>query len=130
VSFTTTQANNNIAYNGNNEIVFATTGVYKIGASPEFDMTSGNQSKSVLFWFSKNYTNIPDSASVQVVADKDSETYTYVEFIIDLQAGDNIQCWFASEEDTMRLAAFTANSFGYTHPAIPSIIITCQQITS
>ncbi len=128
ISYDTTQIASGVSYSGNNEIIVSSNGIYKIGASPEFDYTSGNKTKPVVFWFRKNYQDIPDSASVQVVSDKDSELYTYVEFIVDLQANDSIQCFFASSELTMQIASFSANSFGYTHPAIPSIILTVQQI--
>lgn len=129
ISYSTTEiASANVAYNGNNEIVFTTSGIFKIGCSPEFDYTSGNKVKGVYMWFRKNFEDIPNSASYQVVADKDAETYTYVEIITGISAGDNIQCFFASEEASMRLAAFSANSAGFTHPAVPSVILTIQQI--
>jgi hypothetical protein len=128
ISYDKTQIASGISYNGNNEIVFSKTGIYKVGCSPEFDMTT-NQLKPVVFWFKKNYQDITDSASLQVVQSKDAETYTYVEMLIDINAGDNVQCVFASSESTMSILAVSANTYSYTHPAIPSVILTCQQIS-
>lgn len=127
VSYNKTEANNNISINGNNEVVFHTTGIYQIVASPEF-VSDANQSANCYIWFRKNTVDVPDSASKMTVASKSAPVFTSVPFIIDISAGDSIQTIFASDEETVGLGAFSANVEGFSHPAVPSMILTAQQI--
>lgn len=127
VSYNKTEANNNISINGNNEVVFHTTGVYQVVASPEF-VSDANQAANCYVWFRKNSYDLSDSASKMTVASKSAPVFTSVPFILRVNAGDNIQTVFASEEDTVGLGAFSANVEGFAHPAVPSIILTINQI--
>lgn len=127
-AYNKTEANNSITLNGNNEIVFHTAGVYQIVASPEI-VSDVNKAANCVFWFRKNNADVPDSASKMTVASKTAPVFTSVPWIIDVNANDNIQTMFASEEETVALGAFKADSEGYTHPAVPSIILTMTRVS-
>jgi hypothetical protein len=111
----------------NTQIVFRTTGVFKVGISPQIDM-GVNQTKEFLIWFRKNGVDIPRSASMITLRDSNAEGFFYVELLIPMSKDDYLEFVFASNEATMELLAVPAQTSPYPRPAVPSAILTIEQL--
>lgn len=104
------------------KIVFTESGDYFIQFSAVF--SSGTSSaKTVDVWFRKNGTDIPRSNTRMTVQGNPNEAVMAVSSIVDLEAGDVFQLFWASPEATMALTSHSGLT-GPTRPDIPGIILT------
>jgi hypothetical protein len=94
-------------------------GVYKIGASIQFQNISTNKNQA-FFWFKLNGENIPLSASAVYLHDTGDNVLGYAEIIIALTTTDFIECSMSSSKAIR--AAFIGGTSDI--PEVPSIITT------
>lgn len=93
------------------------------------EVTSGNASaSSVTIWLRKNGVDVPDSASDWTIKGNDYYTVGW-NWVLQLADNDYIQIMWASADSTLKLIYFLPQSIPYTHPAIPSVIMTMTNVT-
>jgi hypothetical protein len=113
----------------NSQITFANAGVYNIQFSAQADRVSGSGSDSIDIWFRKNGTNIPESNGVITVAGGAAAAKTIASwnYMLKLSAGDYVElAWRTSDTNLQFIHEASATS--PTRPAIPSVIVTAQQV--
>jgi hypothetical protein len=104
-------------------ITILQAGNYSINTSIQFDTTSGG-TNSVSFWFMKNGTAIPWSASLVTVSNN-GETIGTVEILDTAAVGDQYAINMASGDANMTASAFPAAGLV---PGIPSVITNVKKI--
>ena len=97
-------------------IAVSTSGLYRWIASPQFDTTSGG-SQNVSFWFQKNGSNIPRSASRATVANN-AELFSAVEIYEQMNAQDTLSFCFTSSDTNMSLSYYPASGVVPDNPAL------------
>lgn len=108
------------------EITFANAGTYNIQFSAQYYYTGGGGAgQTVDVWFALNGTAIADSATKLVVPSNAPYVVAAWNFIVSLAAGDYIEIYWITDNANIRLEHLPAAS---PVPAIPSVIITAQQI--
>jgi len=113
----------------NSQITFANAGVYNIQFSAQADRVSGSGSDSIDIWFRKNGTDIPESNGVITVAGGAAAAKTIASwnYMLKLSAGDYVElAWRTSDTNLQLIHEPSATS--PTRPAIPSVIVTAQQV--
>jgi hypothetical protein len=113
----------------NSQITFANAGVYNIQFSAQADRVSGSGSDSIDIWFRKNGTDIPESNGVITVAGGAAAAKTIASwnYMLKLSAGDYVElAWRTSDINLQFIHEASATS--PTRPAIPSVIVTAQQV--
>ena len=113
----------------NSQITFANAGVYNIQFSAQADRVSGSGSDSIDIWFRKNGTDIPESNGVITVAGGAAAAKTIASwnYMLKLSAADYVELvWRTSDTNLQFIHEASATS--PTRPAIPSVIVTAQQV--
>jgi len=113
----------------NSRITFANAGVYNIQFSAQADRVSGSGSDSIDIWFRKNGTDIPESNGVITVAGGAAAAKTIASwnYMLKLSAADYVELvWRTSDTNLQFIHEASATS--PTRPAIPSVIVTAQQV--
>jgi hypothetical protein len=113
----------------NSQVTFANAGVYNIQFSAQADRVSGSGSDSIDIWFRKNGTDIPESNTVVTVAGGAAAAKTVAawNYMLNLSAGDYIELVWRTSDINLQLI-HEAAATSPTRPAIPSVIITAQQV--
>lgn len=108
------------------EITFAHAGTYNIQFSSQLHNTGGGGSgNTVNIWFRLNGNNIADSNTRLAVPSNVPYLVAAWNFIVSVAAGDYFEIvWFT---DNSNIILEHLNST-VTQPAVPSVIITAQQI--
>lgn len=100
---------------------------YNIQFSFQLHQTSSSNA-SVTIWLRKNGTDVPASAGEYDVKGND-HLVTAWNYVMELAANDYIQFYWASDSTSMTLDYQAAQTTPYSHPAIPSVIITLTNVT-
>jgi hypothetical protein len=113
----------------NSQITFANAGVYNIQFSAQADRVSGSGSDSIDIWFRKNGTDIPESNGVITVAGGAAAAKTIASwnYMLKLSAGDYVELVWRTSDTNLQLI-HEASATSPTRPAIPSVIVTAQQV--
>ena len=113
----------------NSRVTFANAGVYNIQFSAQADRVSGSGSDSIDIWFRKNGTDIPESNTVVTVAGGAAAAKTVAawNYMLNLSAGDYIELVWRTSDINLQLI-HEAAATSPTRPAIPSVIVTAQQV--
>lgn len=135
VAFNSTVANNDIFFTGSDGMHVIYNGIYNIQYSLQLVNTSNAQHYAWV-WLRKNGVDLKGSATkFSVVARKNATDHAYTcavsNVVVELQAGDYIEVWWAADAiyvpattDGIYMEYYGANSDGFTHPSIPSAIVT------
>ena len=123
--FDTTEYANGISIVGVSgpQIAVSSSGLYRWLASPQFDTTSGGVNE-VAFWFQKNGSNIPRSASRATVANN-AELFSAVEIFEKMNSQDTLSFCFTSADTNMKLSYLGASG---VIPENPALILVGQKI--
>jgi hypothetical protein len=113
----------------NSQITFANAGVYNIQFSAQADRVSGLGTDSIDIWFRKNGTDIPESNTVITVdgAAASAKTVAAWNYMLKLSAGDYVELVWRTSDTNLQLI-HEASATSPTRPAIPSVIVTAQQV--
>jgi hypothetical protein len=113
----------------NSRVTFANAGVYNIQFSAQADRVSGSGSDNIDIWFRKNGTDIPESNTVVTVAGgaASAKTVAAWNYMLKLSAADYIELVWRTSDINLQLI-HEAAATSPTRPAIPSVIITAQQV--
>jgi hypothetical protein len=110
----------------NSRITAAHTGLYNLQFSFQLHNTGGGgNGQTVEIWFVKNGAQIPDSNTRVAVNSNSPYVVSAWNFFVQLNAGEYVEIYWATDNDHIILQYNTGTMGG---PAIPSAIITIQQI--
>jgi hypothetical protein len=125
VPLNTTSFEEGVKLQSSSRLVVEESGVYNIQFSAQFHHTSGGGSGETVFvWFRKNGTNIPNSATTLHISSNTYDVMT-VNLFEKMKPNDYFQVYWSTTNANIRIEHLAANS---VHPAIPSIIVTVNQI--
>jgi hypothetical protein len=114
------------ASNKKTEITFTYAGTYNIQFSAQYYYSGGGGSgQTVDIWFALNGNKIADSATKLIVPSNAPYVVAAWNFIQSVAAGDYIEIYWITDNANIRLEHIDATA---TVPAVPSVIITAQQI--
>lgn len=116
--------NNGFTYSGSN-ITVITAGTYNYQFSVQLDKSTGNTGLA-FFWLRVNGTDVPSTAGEVTVQGTSAQTIASWNYIQQYNAGDNIQLMWSTADTGVKLLYAGASA---PVPAIPSAIITIQQVT-
>jgi hypothetical protein len=106
-------------------ITFANTGVYNIQFSAQMDKTdAGSDDASI--WLRQNGVDVPWS-NTNITLDATRRSVAAWNFIISANAGDYVQLMWSTPDVNMRILAAVSGT-NPVRPAIPSLILTVQQV--
>jgi hypothetical protein len=105
-------------------ITVQNTGIYRFAYSAQIDSDKANV--EVIIWAKKNGIDIPRSSSYTEIIQSRTEILPYVAYILDCNAGDYVEFYFYSDDDTVRLVHKDAT---VVSPLAPSVIIDVEQIS-
>ena len=132
MSFNNTDPDSNgVSIQNNTELTFAYEGVYNIQFSAQVDrIAPASLAAEVDIWFAKNGVSIPDSNTILFISGpssgaKDVAAWNYQ---LKLNAGDYIELYWSCPNTDIGLT-YTPVTFTPTRPAVPSVILTAQQVT-
>jgi hypothetical protein len=106
-------------------ITFAAAGVYNIQFSAQMDKTdAGSDDASI--WLRQNGADVAWS-NTNITLDATKRSVAAWNFMISVNAGDYVQLMWSTPDVNMRILAGAAGT-NPTRPAIPSLILTVQQV--
>lgn len=112
--------------NKKSRMTFAHTGTYNIQFSAQLHNTGGGGSgQTVNIWFRLNDNNIADSDTKMVVPSNAPYSVAAWNFIVSVAAGDYVEIVWLTDNSNIILEHEIAT---VNVPAIPSVIMTAQQI--
>lgn len=112
--------------NKKTRMTFAHTGTYNIQFSAQLHNTGGGGSgNTVNIWFRLNGNDIANSDTKVTVPSNAPYVVAAWNFMLSLAAGDYVEIiWFTDNSNII----LEHEAAGANHPAIPSIIMTAQQV--
>ena len=111
---------------GLSKITFANTGVYNVQFSAQFDKTDAGDDE-VEIWLTKNGNLVDWSSTIITLHGNNAKDVPAWNFLLNVTGGEFIELnWYSADTD-MRILARAAQ-VGPSRPAIPSIILTVQQV--
>lgn len=126
---------NNSDPSGNGIVAGPTTGSIKVLNTNAYNIQfsfqlhqTNSSTANVTIWLRKNGTDILASAGEYDVKGNDHLVSAW-NYVMVLEANDYIQFVWASDSTSMTLGYQSAQTSPYTHPAIPSVIITVTNVT-
>ena len=122
--------NDGVVVTGGNKIVPTTPGVYNVSLSVQLS-NAAVQLHDATFWFRKNGTDVPASASVLTVPNSHGGTngriIFYVDIVFRLDPSDYIQLMWSATSTDVKLETIPAGTSPVC-PVSPSVIATVVQI--
>jgi len=101
-------------------------GTYNVQFSAQLNRTSGGSSKTVSIWLKVNGVDVPNSATHVSVQANAGKLVAAWNFFIELDTTNDLQLMW-SQDDAIDILYQTADLV-VPHPAIPSVIITINQL--
>lgn len=129
MTYNTQDVVDTIVLNNDSEITVPNTGIYDLQFSAQFRNTD-NATHEVVIWFKVNGDDLPNSATkVTVPARKSSNIFGYAvaawNIFLNLNSGDYVEIyWIKSSAEI----SMEHDAIAETHPAIPSVIVSIQQV--
>lgn len=112
--------------NTKSQITFAHAGTYNIQFSAQLHHTGGGgNGQTVNIWFGLNGTHIDNSDTKITVQSNNPYVVAAWNFIVSVSAGDYVEMYWFTDNANIILEHEIETA---QHPAIPSVIITAQQI--
>ena len=122
--------NDGVVVTGGNKIVPTTPGVYNISFSVQLS-NSDTQIHDASFWYRKNGTDLPYSASVLSIPNKhggvNGRIIFYVDIVLRLEPTDYIQLAWSATNTALSLETIPAGTIAPS-PVSPSVICSVVQI--
>jgi len=100
-------------------------GLYNFQFSIQFDKTSGGDSLAYV-WFRRNGVDIADSASQIRIKGNNAEIFVAANIFQEMSNGDYVQLMWSADDLDIRMLHEAAAA---PHPAVPSVILTVNQVS-
>lgn len=104
-------------------------GVYNFQFSCQVTHSSSS-AHDVKVWFRKNGTDLPQSASIFTLLGNSESQVPAWNYMLELAAGDYVSVMWSCDTTQLSMPAIAAQSTPVVVPAIPSVILTIQQVTN
>ena len=125
ITYDTTQISNGISRGSpTSRIAVTTSGLYSFDFSVQATSTSAS-TKNLWFWPRKNGTDIANSSMKCSISANAFNSVFSRSVTISLNAGDYIECMWATDDTTVSLSANASTAFA---PATPSVVLKVFQI--
>jgi hypothetical protein len=122
----TTDIDNGVSIVSNSRITITYSGVYNIQFSAQFDKTDSG-TDAVEVWLCKNGNNVANSNTELTLAGNNAKIVAAWNWFVNAAAGDYYEiCWYSADAAVFINAIAAGTS--PTRPAIPSLILTVNQI--
>lgn len=126
MTLNTTDFQSGISVVSGSRITMANAGKYNIAFSAQFHNTGGGGSGTVVdIWLAKNGNPVPDSSTRVTVNTNSPYVVSAWNFFVSANAGDYFEIMWSTNNANIILERENASAI---HPAIPSVIITVNQI--
>lgn len=119
-------ATNGVEISSGSRIVVSETGVYNIQLSFQLTKTTSGED-TVYIWLRKNGEDVADSNTGFFIAGKNTKAVFALNFFIQLDAGDNAELMWLSDEATISIL-YMPESTSPPMPAIPSAVVTISKV--
>lgn len=130
IDYDMTVYSNKVSVENLTEITFDEAGVFNVQFSLQF-LNYTTSDDNVTVWFRKNGTDIPYSASVQLVPPKHGSspgaTILALNSLVDATANQYVELYWTSDSGNTVLGTFPAGT-SPVHPTSPSAIVTVTQV--
>ena len=132
ITYNTQDVTDGITLVNNSEITVPNTGVYNLQFSAQFKNVDNAQHELVI-WFKVNGSDLANSATIVTVpARKSASIFGYAvaawNIFLDLNSSDYVQIFWLPSSTQLTLEHLPA-SVTPAYPAIPSIIVSVQQVS-
>lgn len=129
VTYNTQDVTDAVTLVDNSKITVPNTGIYDLQFSMQLRNTDNTQHEAVI-WFKVNGTDLANSATrVTIPARKSSNIYGYAvaawNIFLDMNSSDYVEIYW---QTSSALVTMEHDSASATYPAIPSVIVTIQQV--
>ena len=126
MTLNTTDLSNGVSIVSNSRITIANAGVYNIQFSAQLDKTDAGDDK-VEIWLCKNGNNIANTNTETTLNGNNGKHVAAWNWFVQAAAGDYFEiCWNAADTSVFLNSVVAASN--PTRPAIPSVIVTVNQI--
>lgn len=128
ITFNTTDVSNGVSRGSpTSRIVCANAGLYNFQFSMQLNSSSSNN-QIVYIWPRINGTDVTNSGSIVTVAGNDAKVIPSWNFQLTLTAGQYFELMIASDSTNISLYHQVAQTSPFAMPAVPSVILTVNQI--
>ncbi len=128
ITFNTTNVSNGVTVGSpTSRIVCANSGLYNFQFSAQLQSSSAS-AKTVYMWARINGTDVTNSATAISISGSGTQMLASRAFALSLTAGQYFELMMASDSTTVSLYHQAAQASPFTMPAIPSVILTVNQI--
>ena len=126
MTYNVTELSSGVTIVSNSRITIANPGIYNIQFSAQFDKTDSGDD-SVDIWLCKNGANVANTNTEFTLVGNNGKHLAAWNFLVSASAGDHFElCWYSA--DSQVFLNYVAAASNPTRPAIPSVILTVQQI--
>lgn len=122
----TVVAQKGVVFFDGSKIRIPAAGVYNIQFSAQFEKTDAG-TDVVDIWLVKNGTNVTESNTQISLVGNNAKSVPAWNFILEFNANDYFQIFWSSPDTNVRIL-HTAATTGPVRPAVPSVILTVQQV--
>jgi Uncharacterized conserved protein (DUF2190) len=128
VTFNTTDVSNGVSRGSpTSRIVCANSGLYNFQFSIQLQSSSASQ-KDIYLWPRINGTDVANSATIVTISGSGTKLVPAWNFNLTLAAGQYFELMIASDSTAVSLYHQVAQTSPFALPAIPSVILTVNQI--
>jgi hypothetical protein len=129
MTFNTQDITDSITLVNNSELTVQNTGIYDLQFSSQLKNTDNIQHE-VTIWFKVNGVDLDNSATIITVpARKNNNVHGYAvaawNIFFDLNSSDHVEIYWLKSDATVTMEHSSSTSL---HPAVPSVIVTVQQV--
>lgn len=122
----TTDISSGVTIVDTTKITIVNAGVYNIQFSAQFDKTDSG-TDAVEIWLCKNGNNVAQSGGEVTLSGNAAKMIAMWNYFVNAAANDYFElCWYSADADVFMNAVAAGTS--PTRPAIPSLIVTVNQI--
>ena len=128
ITFNTTDVSNGVSCGSpTSRIICANAGLYNFSFSMELNSSSSNN-QIVYIWPRINGIDVADSGSIVTVSGNNAKVVPAWNFNLTLTAGQYFELMIASDSTNVSLYHQAAQTSPFAMPAVPSVILTVNQI--